>query len=265
MGTGVSAWLGTPTEANLKIAQSGLAWLDTQNAFTTGQVISVATGNVGNMLDFKYNGTSCWAFNPSLLVTTGNFGANGFGFFTINPANQEAASFWGGGGIVLASSLRLCWTDGNSTGNRDTFLFRDNVGSLGLRNGTSSQIYKVYNTYTSSSNNEAGVLDWQTTTNTLRLGTDKGSVSGLARDVQMIRGGTAKFTLSANTNTHSQPAKLASYTVSTLLPVSACGLFSICGVTDALAPVIGSAVTGGGSSNAVVVANNSSWIVMATL
>lgn len=38
-GSGISTWLTTPTEANLKSAQSGLAWLDTAQTFTAAQTV----------------------------------------------------------------------------------------------------------------------------------------------------------------------------------------------------------------------------------
>jgi hypothetical protein len=36
LGAGIATWLGSPTEANLKSAQSGLAWLDTAQTWTAG-------------------------------------------------------------------------------------------------------------------------------------------------------------------------------------------------------------------------------------
>jgi len=39
LGSGIATWMTTPSEANLKAAQSGLAWLDTAQTFTATQTV----------------------------------------------------------------------------------------------------------------------------------------------------------------------------------------------------------------------------------
>jgi hypothetical protein len=70
----------------------------------------------------------------------------------------------------------------------DTLLYRDSAYIFAQRNGTNAQAYRVANTYTSSTNNEYGVMDWRTTTNTLRIGSSKGSGGGSNRAVHFIMG-----------------------------------------------------------------------------
>jgi hypothetical protein len=108
-------------------------------------------------------------------------------------------------------------------------------------------------------------MDWQTTANTLRIGSDIGSGGGTARDVQLIRGGTVKATLGANTTDHAQPVKAAAYTVAALPAAATVGAYSIAAVSDADTPVVGSTVTGGGSAKALVCSNGTNWLVIAVL
>ncbi|MDA1169221.1 MAG: hypothetical protein O3A36_02710, partial [bacterium] len=65
------------------------------------------------------------------------------------------------------------------------------------RSGTNAQSLQIYNTYTSSTNYERGVIDWQTTANTLRIGTEKGSAGGTARDLAFVTDATARVTIGA--------------------------------------------------------------------
>jgi hypothetical protein len=72
----------------------------------------------------------------------------------------------GGNGVALRTSL-------------DTILTRDAAGILAQRNGAAAQAFRVYNTFPGTGNNEWGGFDWQTTANTLRIGTDKAASGGL--------------------------------------------------------------------------------------
>ncbi len=50
-GTGITTWLATPTEANLKSAQAGLAWLDTAQTFTAAQTVKITDTATNTNLD----------------------------------------------------------------------------------------------------------------------------------------------------------------------------------------------------------------------
>jgi hypothetical protein len=159
----------------------------------------------------------------------------------------------------------LRWGDNPTGGFGDNAITRMAAGHLMQRYGTNAQRWGTANTYTSGTNYEVGVLDWQTTSNTLRIGSDIGSGGGTARDVQLIRGGTVKATLGANTTDHAQPVKAAAYTVATLPAAATVGAYSIAAVSDATSPTVGSTVTGGGSAKALVCSNGTAWLVIAVL
>lgn len=79
---------------------------------------------------------------------------------------------------------------------RDIFITRDAAGILHQRNSTNAQTFRVYNTWTSSTSFEAGVLDWRTEANTLCFGTIKGSAGGSARQLKIVTDGIAAITVS---------------------------------------------------------------------
>jgi hypothetical protein len=93
------------------------------------------------------------------------------------------------GSLNVASTGTLGWTDG--------VLNRDAANAVAIRNGTASQSLRVYNTFTSSTNFERGVFDWQTTANVLRIGTEKGSGGGTARLLSLVYDGVAAFNISS--------------------------------------------------------------------
>jgi hypothetical protein len=67
--------------------------------------------------------------------------------------------------------------------------------AISQRSGTTAQSFSVAKTWTSATNFEHGVMDWQTTTDVLRIGSSKGSGGGSNREVRFIMGDTAKITL----------------------------------------------------------------------
>jgi hypothetical protein len=74
------------------------------------------------------------------------------------------------GGAFVASTAPIGWgSSGLST--PDTFVWRDAANIIAQRNSTNAQTFRVYNTFTDSSNYERGVFDWTTSSNVLTIGT----------------------------------------------------------------------------------------------
>ena len=85
-------------------------------------------------------------------------------------------------GVGLTSTQGFHWSNGSSLGafaTYDLFLYRDAAGTLAIRNGTSAQAFRLYNTYTSSTNYETWQASW--VSNEARLGTAIGSAGGTQR------------------------------------------------------------------------------------
>lgn len=109
----------------------------------------------------KFNATDTTSAAASLLMDLGTGGGTFVSKFSVSKF-----------GTVTASE--------NTTAN-----------ILALRNSTTSQAFRVYNTYTDASNYERGVFDFKTTANVLTIGTEKLG-TGATRNIQFLVGGVLK-------------------------------------------------------------------------
>jgi hypothetical protein len=73
---------------------------------------------------------------------------------------------------------------------------RDAANTLAQRRDASAQTFRVYNTFTSATNFERAKLQWDT--NVLKVGTEKGSAGGTARDMELQTDGTTRINIAAN-------------------------------------------------------------------
>jgi hypothetical protein len=94
-----------------------------------------------------------------------------------------------------ANGQRLAFSSTFSNTSPTTQFVSIASAAISQRSGTTAQSFSVAKTWTSATNFEHGVMDWQTTTDVLRIGSDKGSGGGSNREVRFIMGGTAKITL----------------------------------------------------------------------
>ena len=229
---------GSPSALPAIVAQSngpvilnGVGGIGNANVLTlrhpdayTGDIASIALGGAGNMEICQ-----TMAIYPGQGIMSHQFGNGAYGLWLYGD------DLWS----YLKSTQNVIW----------------------IQNGTSAQKFFVTNTYTSATNWEAGVFDWQTTGNTLLIGSQVGSGGGTVRDVQLVRGGATKITVGANTTTHAQPVKLPNYTVSGLPSASTCGAGSMAFVTDATSTTGYTSVAGGGSNKVLVVSDGTNWII----
>jgi len=98
----------------------------------------------------------------------------------------------GGANWVVGGSLGFTAV-GDASNTVNLKLERDADGILAQRNGTAKQALRVYNTNLSGAP-EWGGFDWQTTSNTLRIGTDK-SGTGASHPIDFVTGGVVRMTL----------------------------------------------------------------------
>jgi hypothetical protein len=87
----------------------------------------------------------------------------------------------------LASNQQLGWSNNTtaSAANADVALHRDATGVLAQRVGTAAQAFRVYNTFTDTSNGEWGALRWNG--NVLEIGTFANG-TGTVRKVHFVSG-----------------------------------------------------------------------------
>ena len=106
----------------------------------------------------------------------------------------------GRGGFLVQNGYGYHFNSVNNaySGTLDVSLMRDAAGSLAQRAGTTAQAYRVYNTYTDSSNYERGVLDWLTSANVLRIGTEAAG-TGALRNLALVGGNVGVGTTAPGT------------------------------------------------------------------
>jgi hypothetical protein len=89
-------------------------------------------------------------------------GATGVGFYyNSNIGGPTTNTALGVAGNLSIANAALTWNSGdNFTGAWDLWLYRDAANILAQRNGTNGQIFRVYNTFTDSSNYERLNISW---------------------------------------------------------------------------------------------------------
>ena len=225
-GTWFTGGTATTTKPQVLIEPTGAtstAW----STSGTGLGVNAASGFAGNLLDLQVNGTSRANVNSAgqLTLADGSKTAPAIrgtdadsGFFFRNSGNDIAYARGGvgqfsfdTGSFVLSSSVTFAWSSGEvGVAGGDLTLARDAANTLAQRNGTNAQTFRVYNTYTSSTNYELGKLEWAS--NVFRIGTEKGSGGGTARALEFQTDGTTRATISANgQTTFSSGVRLDSY------------------------------------------------------
>lgn len=140
----------TPETLTGSAATSSLSIAQTWNTTGTPTALDVnvtitAANNSSLLLNLRAGGTSMFKVDRYGLVTADTYTtANSF-YCTTN-------------GINLKDSAFLSWTNGNASGTRDTYLYRDAANTLALRNGTAAQTLRWYYSFTDLSNRANGAL-----------------------------------------------------------------------------------------------------------
>jgi len=178
--------LGTPSSATLTNA-TGLPPDGISSTTGTGSVVrsiaptmtGVTTMTAANVGDLRFQaGTAGSIIN--LHSSDILFKSNDVFAFKIYGSSKN---------MVADSSGSFGWSSSTPFGSDAvTRISRDGDYTVAQRNGVNANTFRVANTYTSATNNEYGVLDWRTTTNTLRIGSSKGSGGGSNRAVHFIMG-----------------------------------------------------------------------------
>lgn len=186
---------------------------------------AVNSGAYGNLLEVESAGR---VTVRNTLTTTATLRLIGSDGRTATLVNFGSASLGLSGGYMStidggSSAARFGAVSANSV---ITFfqLYEDNTaGVMAQRTTTTAQAYRVYNTYTNSTNYERGVFDWQTTSNVLSIGTQAGG-TGTVRNINFVGGNigvgitspTAYLNIKAGTATaNTAPLKFTSGTLNT--------------------------------------------------
>ena len=209
LGSSVSTWLGTPSSANLRGAltdETGTggavfatsptlvspelgAATATSTAYGAGTATvpqlsfgdsdSGISGNTGPNIHFIINGTTRWFVDNNGTLQGGSNSYQTAG-------NTIGSYFFARGGWYAMGA------------SDDTISQRIAADHWGHARSTNTQRMSVYNTFTSATNNEAFTVDWQTTANSVRVGTVKGSGGGTARQMIIQTDGVERIRISAS-------------------------------------------------------------------
>ena len=171
---------GTPTAIKLNVtdtaSNASSLLMDLQVGGTTK--FRIGKGNVhyiGGVFNVAGNAFEAYNSEATALTRTTTSRVIFFG--------QES-----GVGMAMASSYSLSWSSnaagsGDCFANRDLFLLRDGAGILGQRNATNAQAFRLYNTFTSSTNFER--LNFRWASGEFILDAEKGSAGGTLRGIKI--------------------------------------------------------------------------------
>lgn len=178
-----------------------------KGATFAGNIVLPDGTTIINTAPSSSNQVGIWAGG---LIGLNRGGGNESRFYAYADGKQGAV-LSGGNSSGGAPSLAFA---SPTVGTLDTILTRDAANTLALRNGTSAQKLRVYNTYTSGTNYENYEIDWITTANTALVGPTKGSGGGTQR-VQRLQyledGGTGSTTPALGTTCPAASATIKSW------------------------------------------------------
>lgn len=189
---GTSIWLRTDggvlfmTSSDSEMGRVSISGFNTTfQSNTNGSLtLTVPTSANSNQGANAVNVTGQTALSSSINV----LGGGAVNLTGGNGASASAGNAYGGDVVITGGT-------GYGTGRQGRCVIlspitNTSTGITEIRNSTTAQTLRVYNTYTSSTSGEWGEFDWQTTSNVLRIGTNKGSAGGSPRDVAIVHGGT---------------------------------------------------------------------------
>jgi len=165
-------------------------------------VVNAPSGHTGNVLDLRVGTSPIWEIDEegNLDLDSGNASNIRFRFNQLYLGSSTTGlNISADSGTDYATRIRgdqaYGWTDRNNTyQNFAAGLFSDGYNIVAQRNGVGAgQTFRVYNTYTSSTNFERANVGW--TTDVFIVGTEKGSAGGSPRQLELQTDGTTRVAI----------------------------------------------------------------------
>ncbi len=191
-------------------------------------VTDTASNSASLLMDLRVGGTSLFRIDKDGRFIVQNVGGSTF--------TMGQYGFSLGGATMYQDAVNLT-SDGEYRINGDVLLTRDAANTFAQRRSTNAQTYRLYETFTDSSN--GAWLSLQATGTRYEIG-GKANGTGNVRPV-MVQHGTV--------------------TVANLPSASTAGAGARMVVSDASSPTFGSTVTGGGSTVIPVFSDGTNWRV----
>jgi hypothetical protein len=141
-------------------------------------VTDTASNASSRLLDLQYQGTTSFAVGKDGSLTFNSTAASGSGSGSLTPGNTPIFNLLQSNGLrsSISPTTITFFTASGST--NPVMLTADAANTLAQRNGTNSQTFRLYNTFTDSANFERGFMRWNS--NVLEIGTEAGG-TGTAR------------------------------------------------------------------------------------
>jgi len=277
---GSTSTAGSSTTSKLfHVAKSGA---QTGSVTTTAATIeNTSTGASATNIALTLTASGATTANTALNVTAGNaafaaqVNADGLRVGDTTTASSKQVRVSDGSNVKilasantpamwLGSNVPVQWDSNTAAGNTaDLWLFRLTTASL--RQGNANNATPVANLFTIGESSRGGTdsnVAGANGTVQSGLGTGTGTLSTLIlRSPIAAASGTTAQTYATGLTVIGGTAKMTSYTVATLPAAATVGAGARAFVTDAMAPVFGSAVTGGGAVGVPVYSDGSTWLV----
>jgi hypothetical protein len=193
--TTLAANNGTLT-ASAPVLDLGQTWNASGTTFTglSLAITNTASASASAYLSFALGGTQAFSIRRgetnanATIITCG--GAGGL-TWTARTRTGGGVGVNFSGVVGVGSSLQF--GTGTSTGSGDIAISREAANILAQSNGLNAQEFRLYNTFTSSTNHERGFLKWSS--NVFQIGTEKGSGGGTARALEFQTDGVTRLTI----------------------------------------------------------------------
>ncbi len=173
-------------------------------AGTTGYVAYyTAAGTIGGVAGLTFDGTGTLTVtvkyvgpvgtNAAVAFSCGNAGTGMYSNTSTNVALAAGATpVLIGASTGVLTTANAAFQLGGISGNGPSIQWDTDNFALGQRNGVNPTQFRVYNTFTSSTNYERLAIDWVTSANVCRIDSQKGA-SGTARPVALAYAGTERM------------------------------------------------------------------------
>jgi hypothetical protein len=192
---GTLAWDGATITVDTPLLDLSQTWNASGVTFTAFRinVTNTASAAASKLIDLQIAAASLFSVDKTGIVRgPGGIGldigvasANDF-YIGIPAAGPKRAGLLSGDSTwALGAQYSFAWSNDNTDASaaHDLFLSRDAADILAQRRTTNPQTFRLYNTYTDSSNYERGVFDW--TSNTLTVGAQAAG-TGTLRAVKLV-------------------------------------------------------------------------------
>ena len=179
---------GTPTAFKLNVTDTA------SNA--SSLLMDLQVGGSSRFSLTKNGSIVCPVLNANMLLTLGYYRSSGNGYWVQSNGVTDLAYF-DSLGLRLSGTMQVSW-GATSPAPVDLQLHRDSADTLAQRRSTNAQTFRIYNTFTDSSNYERGKLEWAS--NVLRIGTEKAG-TGSARALELQVDGTTRLTIGTDGST----------------------------------------------------------------